>query len=182
MKSLMMIAVAALCCAAFAEGSRKGALPRGGMGGMPMSADPVLRAVSNPKVAEKLGLTEEQQAKLKEVTSGDRDVQRANQKKVRDAMMKQVELMKSEKIDEKAVMSIIDEVFELRKEMAKEQAKRLIAVKSILTSEQLKKAQEELQSMRNRRGERGPRQGDRKGRQKKGAKDADAPAAAPEAE
>ena len=79
--------------------------------------------------------------------------------------MKQLELMKADKIDEAAVMKAIDEVFELRKEMAKEQIRRVIAVKSILTSEQIAKAREAVKSMSGPRGERGPRRGpSRKGK------------------
>lgn len=190
MKSLMMTVVAALACAAFAqapeggaprEGGRRGGMGPGMVGGPMM--DPIVRAVSNPKAAEKLGLTEEQQAKLKEVNKPNA-ASRENQKKVREATMKQLELMKAEKIDEAAVMKAIDEVFELRKEMAKEQAKRVIAVKSILTPEQIAKAHEEMKQMFEARGDRGPRRGGPNGERgpRRGPKDGDKPAPAPEAE
>ena len=190
MKSLMMTVVAALACAAFAqapeggaprEGGRRGGMGPGMMGGPMM--DPIVRAVSNPKAAEKLGLTEEQQAKLKEVNKPNA-ASRENQKKVREATMKQLELMKAEKIDEAAVMKAIDEVFELRMEMAKEQAKCVIAVKSILTPEQIAKAHEEMKQMFEARGDRGPRRGGPNGERgpRRGPKDGDKPAPAPEAE
>ena len=170
MRSLIVAAVAALCCVAFSygqeggarpEGGRRGFGPREGMGpmmGMMGGMDPVARAVSNPAVAEKIGLSEEQKAKIK-AANGDPEANREAQKKVREASMKQAELMKAEKIDEAAVMAAIDEVFELRKKMAKEQAKRTIAIKSILTPEQVKKAQEEMKNGFSPRGERGPRRG-----------------------
>ena len=201
MKSLIIVAVAALSCVAFAdggpeggarpEGGRRGFGPReGGMGPM-MGGDPIVRMVSNPAVAEKIGLSDEQKAKLKEL-KGDREANRAAQDKVRAATMKQLDLMKAEKIDESAVMAAIDEVFELRKAMAKEQAKRVIAVKSVLTPEQVAKAHEEMKKMFESRGDRGPRRegkgprdfkGPRKGpRGEKGPKEGgDAPAPAPEA-
>ena len=209
MKMLMMVAVAALSCVAFAEGPEGGARPEGGrrgfgpreggMGPMMGGMDPIVRLVSNPAVAEKLGLSDEQKAKLKEL-KGDNEANRETQKKVREATMKQVELMKAEKIDESAVMAAIDEVFELRKAMAKEQAKRVIAVKSVLTPEQVKMAHEEMKKMFEARGDRGPRRegkgprefkGPRKGPHgekgpQEGPKDGpkegcDAPAPAPEA-
>jgi Spy/CpxP family protein refolding chaperone len=151
--------------------------------------------VSNPAVAEKIGLSDEQKAKLNEL-KGDREANRAAQDKVRAATMKQLDLMKAEKIDEGAVMAAIDEVFELRKAMAKDQAKRVIAVKSILTPEQVAKAHEEMKKMFEARGDRGPRRegkgprelkGPRRGPHgekgpKGGPKDGgDAPAPAPEA-
>ena len=206
MKMLMMVAVAALSCVAFAdggpevgarpEGGRRGFGPReGGMGPMMGGMDPIVRMVSNPAVAEKIGLSDEQKAKLNEL-KGDKEANRAAQDKVRAATMKQLDLMKAEKIDEGAVMAAIDEVFELRKAMAKEQAKRVIAVKSVLTPEQVKKAHEEMKKMFEARGDRGPRRegkgprefkGPRKGPHgdkgpQEGPKEGgDAPAPAPEA-
>ena len=210
MTSLIMVAVAALSCVAFAdggpeggarpEGGRRGFGPReGGMGPMMGGMDPIVRMVSNPEVADKIGLSDEQKAKLKEL-KGDREANRAAQEKVRAATMKQLDLMKADKVDEAAVMAAIDEVFELRKAMAKEQAKRVIAVKSVLTPEQVKMAHEEMKKMFDSRGDRGPRRegkgprefkGPRKGPHgekgpKEGPKDGhkegcDAPAPAPEA-
>ena len=200
MKSLIIVAVAALSCVAFAdggpevgarpEGGRRGFGPReGGMGPMMGGMDPIVRMVSNPAVAEKIGLSDEQKAKLNEL-KGDKEANRAAQDKVRAATLKQVELMKAEKIDEGAVMAAIDEVFELRKAMAKEQAKRVIAVKSVLTPEQVKKAHEEMKKMFEARGDRGPRRegkgprefkGPRKGPKEGPKEGCDAPAPAPEA-
>ena len=210
MKSLIIVAVAALSCVAFAdggpeggarpEGGRRGFGPReGGMGPMMGGMDPIVRMVSNPAVADKIGLSDEQKAKLNEL-KGDKEANRAAQEKVRAATMKQLDLMKAEKIDEAAVMAAIDEVFELRKAMAKEQAKRVIAVKSVLTPEQVKMAHEEMKKMFEARGDRGPRRegkgprefkGPRKGPRgekgpKEGPKDGpkegcDTPAPAPEA-
>ena len=171
MKTLMMTVVAALACAAFAQapdggapraGGRRGGMGQGMMGGGHMM-DPIVRMVSNPKAAEKLGLSEEQQAKLKEVNKLG-EAGREKQKKVREATMKQVELMKADKIDEAAVMKAIDEVFELRKEMAKDQAKRVIAIKSILTPEQIAKAHEDIKKMFEGRGDRGQRRGGERGK------------------
>ena len=178
MKSLIMVAVAALSCVAFAdggpeggarpEGGRRGFGPReGGMGPMMGGMDPIVHMVSKPEVAEKLGLSDEQKAKLKEL-KGDNEANREAQKKVREATVKQLELMKAEKIDEAAVMAAIDEVFELRKAMAKEQAKRVIAVKSVLTPEQVAKAHEEMKKMFESRGDRGPRREGRGPRDFKG--------------
>ena len=164
MKSLMMTVVAALCCVAFAdepeagaarEGGRRGpGMREGGMGAM--MGDPIVRMVTNPRVAEQIGLSEEQKAKIKEL-GGAGEAGREKQQKVREATRKQFELMNAEKVDEAAVMKAIDEVFELRKEIAKDQAKRTIAIKSVLTPEQASKAREEMRKMFESFGERGPR-------------------------
>ena len=174
MKKLMMIAVAALCCVALADGPERGAHrpggpgPHGGMGGMrnhEMGMDPIVFAVSRPKIVEKLGLSDDQKEKLKAVTDRAKEG-RESMKKVREATMKQFDLMKAEKVDEAAVMKAIDEVFELRKQMAKDQVRRVIEIKSILTPEQIAKAREEMRAGFAARGDRGPRgpRGDREGR------------------
>lgn len=174
-KLTTVVAVAALCCAAFGEGEGAAQAPARREGPRPspmmradggaMAMEPILRMAMNPKSAEKLGITEEQAAKLKALGPA-ATANRAATDKVRDAMHRQTALMSAEKIDEKAVMASIDEVFELRKEMAKAQAKRVIAVRSILTPEQIQKATEELKATRGayrpgQRGEgmRGPRGG-----------------------
>ena len=168
MKTLMTIAVAALCSVALAQGPEGGSRPggprRGGMGmgpregGMMMGGDPIVRMVMNPKMAESLGLSDAQKEKLKTLNRSPEENREA-QTKVREATMKQIDLMKADKIDEAAVMAAIDEVFELRKAMAKEQAKRVIAVKSILTPEQIAKANAEMKKPFTERGDRGPRRG-----------------------
>ena len=119
--------------------------------------DPIVRIATNPQMSEKLGISDEQKTKLKELKSGGRNSE--TQKKVREATERQAELLNADKIDEAAVMKAVDEVFELRKEMAKEQIRRVIAVKSILTSEQIAKALEAVKSMSGPRDERSPRRG-----------------------
>ena len=173
MKKLMMIAVAALCCVALADGPERGGRrpggPFGGMGGMrhhEMGMDPIMFAVSRPKIVEKLGLSDEQKTKLKAVTDRAKEDRESMNKKVRESAKKQFDLMKAEKVDEAAVMKAIDEVFELRKQMAKDQVRRVIEIKSILTPEQIAKAREEMRSNFAARGERGGRpDGPRGGRE-----------------
>lgn len=151
MKKLMMVVVAVACCAVFADGP-KGEKNRGergmrpGMDGMMM--DPIARMVSNPKMVEKLGLSEEQQQKIKEIMKPNRGDAKENQKKLRQAMDKQMKLLMSEKVDESAVMAAIDEVFAIRKDLAKAQTKQVIEAKALLTPEQLKKARESVKEMR----------------------------------
>lgn len=164
MKMLVFAAVAALSMAAIAqepaegenglpppppmhERTRRGQMP-GGMRQMNGAMqDPIIHMVMNPKVAEKIGLSDEQKAKLKEIQPKRGENKELNEK-VQAGMKKQMELLQAETIDEAAVMAAIDEVFEARKAMAKAQTKRLIAVRSILTSEQVKAAQEAMKELR----------------------------------
>lgn len=162
MNKLVMVVAAAMTFAAFAqepapsaEGKARPMRPdRAAMSSMRPSMmmgqgafDPLMRAVMNPQVAEKIGLSEEQKSKLAAL-KGNNSANRDLQAKVKAGMDRQVELLKAEKIDEAAVMKTIDEVFEARKEMAKAQTKRMIQVRSILTPEQVAKALEAIKEFR----------------------------------
>ena len=203
MKKLMFAMVAALSFAVVAQdaegpkagqrdgGFRHGPRDRGAMmaerGMMPggfgggMMGDPAVMAATNPKIAEKIGLSAEACEQIKKLDTDNRAKVQELQKKTREAMEKQAQLMKAEKIDEAAVMAAIDELFECRKEMAKTQTKRLISVKSLLTPEQITKATELLKEFRRdrmaKRPNRAQKDGD-KGGVKPEAKDADVKPAA----
>lgn len=169
MKKLMFAMVAALSCAVVAQdtgnsrsperrqfqrGSRdRGAMMadramrgRGGFGDI--VGDPAVMAAMNPKVAEKIGLSKEQREQLKKLDIEGRAKVRELQAKTREAMELQAKLMKEEKVDEAAVMAAIDELFGCRKEMAKAQTKRLIAMKALLTPEQIAKAADAMKAFR----------------------------------
>ena len=203
MKKLMFAMVAALSFAVVAQdaegpkagqrdgGFRHGPRDRGAMaaerGMMPggfgggMMGDPAVMAATNPKIAEKIGLSAEACEQIKKLDTDNRAKVQELQKKTRELMEKQAQLMKAEKIDESAVMAAIDELFECRKEMAKTQTKRLISVKSLLTPEQITKATELLKEFRRdrmaKRATRAQKDGD-KGGVKPEAKDADVKPAA----
>lgn len=203
MKKLMFAMVAALSFAVVAQdaegpkagqrdgGFRHGPRDRGAMaaerGMMPggfgggMMSDPAVMAATNPKIAEKIGLSAEACEQIKKLDTDNRAKVQELQKKTRELMEKQAQLMKAEKIDEAAVMAAIDELFECRKEMAKTQTKRLISVKSLLTPEQITKATELLKEFRRdrmaKRATHAQKDGD-KGGVKPEAKDADVKPAA----
>lgn len=148
MKTLLTLASVALATTTFAAGPNGGPGNPGGPGMRgPHGAfegprDPIVQMVTRPEFAEKIGLTDEQKAKIKEVAAGSRESQKELRKQLRDAMEKQTDLLEAEKVDEAAVMAEIDKAFEVRKQMAKAQTKRIIAIKSILTPEQIAKALE----------------------------------------
>ena len=162
MKCLIAAGVAALSVAAFAQepAAPRGPKMGGGRLGLAMDAvtgvEPVLRAVQNPKVAEKLGLSAEQITKLKALSDGQSAMKDLHEK-VRKGMAKQTELLQAETIDEKAVMAALDEVWEARKEVAKRQTRRLIEARSVLTAEQIEKARAAMREMRGGAMRRGPR-------------------------
>ena len=161
MKSLVFALAAVVVSAAFADA------PKMGRQASAEALNPIIRAVQNPKIVAKLGLNEAQAAKLKALAKGQEEM-RDLQEKVRKGMEWQAELLKSKKVDRAAVMSAFEEVWTARKEIAKRQMFRLIAVKSILTDEQVAKVREALQAMRN--GAKGPKDGEAKVRKCDGAK------------
>jgi len=114
------------------------------------AADPLLRVALSPMYAEKLGLSEEQKGKIKAITDDNSSLS-ALQGRVRKGTQRQSELLKADTVDEAAVMATVDEIFEARKEIAKLQTRRMIAVKAILTPEQVKTAKELMMSGRQKR-------------------------------
>ena len=173
MKSLIMLAAAMIAAVTFGQDAPKRNMGRFRPMGEGFAADPIARMVSNPKFAEKLNLTEEQKTKLEELNKTQRENGKINRAKMGEAMKRQMDLMNAEEIDESKVMASIDEVFALRCAMAKDQVKRVIAVKNILTPEQIKKANEikaEFRDRGGRRPEAGERGRPRRNAERKGAR------------
>lgn len=156
MKKLMFVAAIALSMSAFAQEPMPpmDREPMAVRGGAP--TDPIVHIVMNPRVAEKIGLSDEQKAKLKELQPK-RGENKALNEKIAAGMKRQMELLNADQIDEAAVMAAIDEVFEAKKEIAKAQTKRLIAVKAVLTPEQIKAAHEAIREMRPQQRRQAPR-------------------------
>lgn len=185
MRSLIMLAAAMIAAITFGQDAPKRNMGRFRPMGEGFAADPIARMVSNPKVAEKLNLTEEQKTKLEELIKTQREGMKEKRAKMSEAMKRQMDLMNAEEIDESKVMASIDEVFALRCAMAKDQVKRVIAVKNILTPEQIKKANEikaEFRDRGGRRPEAGERGRPRRNAERKGARRSVEKADAPKAE
>lgn len=173
MKCSIMLAAAMIAAVTFGQEAPTRNMGRFRPMGEGLTADPIARMVSNPRFAEKLNLTEEQKTKLEELNKTQRESGRVNRTKMSEAMKRQMALMTAENIDEAKVMASIDEVFALRCAMAKDQVKRVIAVKSILTPEQIKKANEikaEFRDRGARRPEAGERGRPRRNAERKGAR------------
>ena len=141
MKQLMMMAVATIALTA-------AALPQANA--VATSLEPLVRLALNENAAKKLGITAEQTAQLKALPD-ERAAMKALQEKVRKSADRQAELLKAEKIDEAAVMAAFDEVWAARKDVAKLQTKRIIAIRGILTDEQITKARDVMKEMRTSR-------------------------------
>ena len=152
MKCLMCVFAAAMAFAAVADGPA--AAPKGVGQRQTPSIEPIVQMVRNPKAVEKLGFSAEQVAKLKEIGNS-REALKELQTKVRKGSERQVELLKAEKVDEAAVLAVVDEVWSAKKEIAKIQTKRLIAVRSVLSAEEIRRALEVFRLMHAKRGAKG---------------------------
>ena len=159
MKTLLAIATALMAASVFsqdtsaaagARAERKGRMmaPRGqaGFAARPFLSDPVIRAAMNPRIAEAIGLTDEQKEKLKALRGA--VANKELQEKIKSGYERQAELLKAEKTDEAALMAVVDQIYDAQKEMAKEQMKNIIAAKSVLTPEQIAKAMQLMKEMR----------------------------------
>jgi len=147
MKHAVMMMVVALSCAAFAQGPAQPAAKGRPAGPVPGSVEPIVRLVQNKGMATRLGVSEEQVEKLKALPDFRAEI-KALQAKVKVGQERQAELLKADKIDEAAVMAALDEAWNAKKEVARLQTRRVIAVKSILTPEQVRKALDAVKSLR----------------------------------
>ncbi len=130
--------------------------PRGGMGGMGgMSGEGRMgapgigmggeeaalgRLLTNPKVAETLGLSGEQVKSLQEKMDGVRKEIDALRADLEKASMEQARLLTTQTVDEAAVMAAVEKAGEIRTKIAKLMVQQLLTVKKTLTPEQIEKA------------------------------------------
>ena len=125
-----------------------GPIAKGPIGGANLGGlEPLMRAMQNPKFAEKVGLSAEQQEKLKELKPNRAEMKALNDK-VKAATERQSDLLKADVIDAAAVMAAIDEIWDAKKEIAKKQTARVITLKSVLSPEQISKAKAAMKAMK----------------------------------
>jgi Spy/CpxP family protein refolding chaperone len=100
------------------------------------------RLLESPEIAEAAGITEEQQAMLRDARfeSKTREIElRADLEKTG---LEQARLMTEETVDEAAVLAAVEKAGALRTELAKLKIGQVLLVKKTLTPEQLKKLHE----------------------------------------
>lgn len=118
---------------------------------MEMQGQMIEQLLTNPKVAEKLGL---EQAQIDEIRSKMYDLQVKQIKLEADmklASLKQARALMAQEIDEKEALDIIEELGELRTDLAKLRMQRLLLVKKTLTPEQMEKIKKLRQRARDNR-------------------------------
>lgn len=102
----------------------------------------IARIVSNPKVAQQIGLSEEQIEALKDGTHDIKTERIKLREKLELAAQEQARLMTESSIDEDAVMAAVEKTGEIKTKLAKLQVKQLLLVKKTLTVEQIGQVKE----------------------------------------
>ena len=116
-------------------GMRRMGMRRGGWG----RGGGLLRMAENPRVRTALGLSDEQVARLHKISV---DAQKASVQTRADMQLRRIELrelMRADNPDHDAIMRKLDEVNALQGKMQKARVETLLAARSVLTPEQLKK-------------------------------------------
>ena len=113
-----------------------------GLVGFALAGPGYMKGLASGKMAEKLDLTEDQQAKIE-------DLRYENQKKKIDlqADMRKTQLemkheMQKDNVDREKVMKLVEESGELKIQLRKAQVQQMLDVKDVLTPEQREEAKE----------------------------------------
>jgi len=99
--------------------------------------DMMLNTLRNPQVAEKMGLSEEQRKKIEKKLEQLEDSHLDLKYKMEKAALKQARLMTAKKLDEEALMDVIEEMGGYRTKMAKQRIQLIIFMRETLTPEQI---------------------------------------------
>ncbi len=99
--------------------------------------DMMTHALKNPEMAEKIGLSEEQQQKITKKLEKIEDKNLDLKYKMEKASLKQARLMTAKELDEEALMAVVDELGKYRTQMAKQRIGMLVFMRKTLTDEQI---------------------------------------------
>jgi len=153
MVNWMVVGLTCLAAGAMAQAPAPGGeaskdAPRRMMG--PMGGDAegmILRALQpDSPIAKEIGLTEQQTQELKKLVPGMQTDMQESRDKMEALAMKQAELMSQDSPDEAAVMKVVEELGQMRTDIAKKRMKQVLAAQKILTPEQRTKLRENMKS------------------------------------
>jgi Spy/CpxP family protein refolding chaperone len=106
----------------------------------------VAHFISTPEVAEKLGLSAEQSSQIRDQLQSIRKEHIRLRAEQEIAAMEQVRLLAADTVDEDAVMKAVEKTGQISIEMAKLQVTPILAIKKILSPEQLKQARDMIRT------------------------------------
>jgi len=122
------------------------------------------RIASNPEVAKKLGISDEQITAIKEAIGKCREQQESLREKMKAAGEEQLKLLKADEVNEEALLNAVEKTGGIRTEIAKLHIKQMLVMKKILSPEQVAKIHEFMKNRGHK--DRGKDKGDR-GNQRK---------------
>ena len=118
--------------------------PSGGQGAGPGMRGPGGPGGKGPKMAEELGLTEDQMKKMREIHSKNRKTIIDQKSAIQKAMIDLTDELQKDKTDKAAVEKTIDQVVKIKGEIERARLNALVETTAILTPEQKKKAAEKM--------------------------------------
>ena len=124
-----------------------GGIPAEGQDASGMQEALMARILNNPKIAEKIGLKEDQIKTLKDAVYALKKSEIDLRAKMEHASLDQAKLI-DEKADEKTVMEAVDKKYEVMKEMAKLRIKNVLLIRKTLTAEQIEKIRQMVEERR----------------------------------
>lgn len=140
----------------------EGGGPGGPMGGMREQRGPDMKdenimlgkALRHPRMAEELGLSEEQRQAIDNRVAMMEEKHAELRGKMEKAALKQAQLIVSKELDEAALMAAVEETGRIHTEMAKMRIRHLLFMRTTLTAEQVEKARSIIRNgMKHHRGE-----------------------------
>jgi Spy/CpxP family protein refolding chaperone len=108
------------------------------------------RLLHVPRVAEEIGLTDEQMQQIRDGEEALREEIQALTEQLQEAAVAQSELLLNDDVDEAALMQQVEETGRVRTEIAKLRMKQVLSLKQILTPEQRDKLRSFMAERKNR--------------------------------
>jgi hypothetical protein len=130
------------------EHGRRGAAERHRGGG------PIERLLKDPKAAAKLGMSSDQIADLKSQLGAIEAKEKALHASMQALGRKQMELLQRGDVERQVIYQIIDQLGDVRTQLAKCRIDRLLAVQAVMTDEQQAKLRDRMHNRRREKGER----------------------------
>jgi len=118
------------------------------------------RLVSRPELGEHLGLNAEQKESLKKVRLDMGEQMISLRAELEKVALRQANLISERTPDEAAILKVVEETGAIHTKLAKLRVQQLLAVRKILTAEQLAKARETIREQIKSRREEGGRAGE----------------------
>jgi Spy/CpxP family protein refolding chaperone len=129
---------------------------------MGMDTEAMLMQALSPdsKIAQEIGLTEAQSQELKKLVPGAQKDMQEYREKMEKLAEEQANLLSQDTPDEVAVMKVVEQLGQMRTEIAKKRIQQVLAAQKILTPEQRAQLREKLKArMEQFREGRGMREG-----------------------